>query len=560
MVRAESSDHAQGTSPVGKRKQERKRLLIEAQATQPEVLARHIAEARQTSNPMVRTGKVHEPAPITSLYELKPHRAYADGRDGTMEVYAAGERIRRYARHLEQNHDLAKGALDRLVQFIVGPSGIAIEPVPKTLTGEIHVAFQEQLRAAWFDWCNYPEVTRQLDWIAVQRLMCRSWLRDGECLAQLVAGQVPNMRHGSRTPFSLELLEADLLPFEYNDPTNNIVNGVQRDVWNQPILYWLYKYHPGGIIPGDFTKIPVLAQNILHLKLADRIGQVRGVSVFASVLARLNDLYEYENAERVAARMAASYSGSLKTEYPDPVPPPPGHPGEEGDRNLVMKPGTILDNLRPGESLDIVASNRPSALLEPFRASQLRAVAAGLGISYSSLARDYNGTWSAQRQELIESAGHYESLSRLFINQFIRPAWETFVASAVSARVVALPHDIDLRTIDYAEFQPPPIPWVDPVKEATALAIQLANGLISPQQAIRKLGRNPNEVLNLIKVWRDTCEELGIPPDLGTAPVLPAQTPKDPIQQTPPPDNSDDNTPADDRTEPSEGDPIGDNE
>ncbi len=483
-----------------------------------------------------RRGQLTTTQPV-SLYELKPHRSYADNRDGTMEVYAAGERIRRYARHLEQNHDIAKGALDRLVQFIVGPSGIAIEPVPKNVTGEIHTEFQHQLRTAWREWCHFPEVTWEQDWIATQRLMCRSWLRDGECLAQLVVGTGPAIQHGSRVPFSLELLEADLIPFNLNDPAKNIVNGVQRNAWNRPTTYWLYKLHPGGMVPGDFTAKSVPAEKILHLKLTDRIGQVRGVSVFASVLARLNDVYEYETSERIAARMAASYTGSLKTEYPDPV-----SAGEVNqDRDLVMKPGTILDNLRPGESLDIVASNRPSALLEPFRASQLRAVAAGLGTSYSSLARDYNGTYSAQRQELVEGAGHYESLSRIFINQFIRPTWQTFVEAAIRSGVLTVPNDVDLLTVDHAEFQPPPIPWVDPVKEATALAIQLGNGLISPQQAIRKLGGNPTEVLNLIKVWRDSCIALGIPPDLGTAPVLPAQTPKDPPAN---PGNTDDKPPV----------------
>lgn len=442
-----------------------------------------------------------------ALYELKPHRSYSDNRDGTAEVSLAGDRIRKYARHLEQNHDLAKGALDRLVQFIVGPSGIGIEPVPKTTTGEIHATFQSELLEAWRDWGHWPEVTWELDWVAVQRLMARSWLRDGESLAQLVIGPNPTLDHGTRVPFSLEMLEADLLPFYYNDYTKNIINGVQRNGWNRPIVYWIYKQHPGALYATDAGLKPVSASRILHLKLADRIGQVRGVSIFASVLQRLNDLYEYETAERLAARIAASYTGVLKTEYPEGYAPnPDGTP-----RNLDIQPGMILDNLLPGESLDIISSNRPSATLEPFRNGQLRAVAAGVGASYSSVAKDYNGTYSAQRQELVESAGHYQSLSRLFINQFIRPVWQAFVLTATQSGVVAIPPDLDTLSVDNAEFQIPILPWVDPLKEAQAQQNMLSNYLSSPQQLIRQRGGNPIEVLNQWQKWNSELDARGLP-------------------------------------------------
>lgn len=444
-----------------------------------------------------------------ALYDLKPHRSYADTRDGTATAGYAGERIRRYARHLEQNHDIAKGALDRLVQFIVGPSGIGIEPVPKTRDGEIHADFQMELLEAWRDWSQWPEVTWELDWIAVQRLMCRSWLRDGECLAQLIVGKLPSLDHGTRVPFSLELIEADLLPFAENDSTRNIIHGVERNDWNRPRAYWLYKQHPGGVNLMDSSVKRVSSERILHLKLVDRIGQVRGVSVFAPVLQRLNDLYEYETAERMAARIAASFTGVLKTENSDLYAPE----ADAAPREFAMQPGMILDNLRPGESLDIVSSNRPSPTLEPFRNGQLRAAAAGLGASYSSLSRDYNGTYSAQRQELVEGAGHYQSLSRLYINQFVRPVWQAFVQAALTAGIVTAPPDLLPDTLDDAEFQPPILPYIDQGKEAAAQAAMLDNYLSSPQQIIRQRGGNPAEILNQWQRWRAMLEERGISAD-----------------------------------------------
>ena len=464
------------------------------------------------------------PRPPQSLYELRPHRSYGDNRDGSAAVAMAGERLRKYARHLEQNHDIAKGALDRLVQFCVGANGIGVEPIPKSATGEIHAEFQSALLDAWRDWQQTPEVTWTHDWTAVQRLMCRAWLRDGECLAQQIVGLNPALNHGTRVPYSLELLEADFLPFSHHEPTNNILNGVELNAWNRPRAYWLYRQHPGGLLPMDLQVKRVSSERILHLKLVDRIGQVRGVSVFASVLQRLNDLYEYETAERMAARIAANLTGILKTAVPEAY-----LASEDATpREFNLRPGAILDNLRPGESLDIVNPNRPNGILEPFRNGQLRAVAAGLGTSYSSLARDYNGTYSAQRQELVEGAGHYQALSRLFINQFVRPVWQLFVLTAIQAGVVTPPPNSDPLTWDDAEFQPPTLPYIDQGKEATAQAAMLDNYLSSPQQIIRQRGGNPTEILNQWQRWNAMLAERALQP----ASPSPAPQASAPAQET----------------------------
>jgi capsid protein len=55
----------------------------------------------------------------------------------------------------------------------------------------------------------------------------------------------------------------------------------------------------------------------------------------------------------------------------------------------------------------MIKSDRPNPNLETFRNGQLRAVAAGSRGSFSSIARNYDGTYSAQRQELVESTEGY---------------------------------------------------------------------------------------------------------------------------------------------------------
>jgi capsid protein len=103
----------------------------------------------------------------------------------------------------------------------------------------------------------------------------------------------------------------------------------------------------------------------------------------------------------------------------------------------------IITGLSPGEEIGMIDSNRPNPNLITFRGGQLRAVAAGVGASYSSLARDYDGTYSAQRQELVEQWVHYAVLTDEFVGQYVQPVWQDFVLTAHLSGVVPRPRDVD---------------------------------------------------------------------------------------------------------------------
>ncbi|WP_232462756.1 phage portal protein, partial [Pseudomonas fragi] len=80
----------------------------------------------------------------------------------------------------------------------------------------------------------------------------------------------------------------------------------------------------------------------------------------------------------------------------------------------------VVDTLLPGEDMGMIESNRPNPFLEGFRNGQLKAVAAGTRGTYSSVARSYDGTYSAQRQELVEGQLGYDLLQHEFIDYWCR--------------------------------------------------------------------------------------------------------------------------------------------
>ena len=434
---------------------------------------------------------------------------------GDVAVLRAGRSLREQARHLEQNHDLARGALQTLITNIVGPNGIGIEPQPRNAKGEIDDDLASQIKQLLRNWSERPEVTWEHDWPSAQRLAARTWIRDGEALAQLLEGNVTALNHGTEVPFSLELIEPDLLPLELNSITPRITAGIERNAWGRPTQYHLYKTHPGdfGLTGYSFTLATksVAADRMLHLKLVDRIGQARGVSAFASVLSRLDDIKDYEESERVAAKVAASMAAFIRKGSPDYYnPDPDGEP-----RDLRFRPGIIFDDLLPGEEIGMIDSNRPNPQLETFRSGQLRAIASGIGCTYSSLSKNYNGTYSAQRQELVEGWGVYGVLTSEFISKFVRPVYQRFIRSAVTAGLLRLPSGISLSNLDDALYLGPQMPWIDPLKEASAWEKLESNLHASGPEIIRKRGQNPMDVLEQEARWRRLADEKGLSLSLG---------------------------------------------
>ncbi len=462
----------------------------------------------------------------------------SDRGSGDAVVGNAGDSLRIQARHLDENHDLARSVLSTLVNNVVG-TGIRTEPQVKDSNRELLREFNRELLELFSNWVKKPEVTWEHHWSGVQRLAARTWFRDGEVLVQRLGGNVSLLDHGTRVPYSIELIEPDYLPMDLDDTGRGIVQGVEKNAWGRPRAYYFYKQHPGD--PHTYVQFRtdtkrVAAENVLHLKMADRIKQTRGVSIFAAVLTRLDDLKEYEEAERTAAKVAASMCAFIRKSLD-------GEMGklkadQVGNRTMRFKPGMVFDNLLPGEEIATVDSKRPNQGLESFRQGQLRAVAGGTSTGYSSIAKDYNGTYSAQRQELVEQSINYMTLREYFVERFMRPIWEDFVTYALVAGVIRPPAGVNEATLLDAEFRGPSLPWIDPVKEITAEEKAVQAGFKSRSQVIRERGGNPDDVFEQIRREREEEAEAGITftSNAGTAQtddVAPEPEEEEPEEETP---------------------------
>ncbi len=425
---------------------------------------------------------------------------------GNAVVSMTGAALRNHGRYLDRNHDIISGGLSTLAQNLIGPTGINVVPTPRDAAGNVDEGVVDQIVPLYTAWAKRPEVTWMHDWASSQRLLCRTWLRDGEAMAQELRGPIPFLEHGSAVPFSLELLEPDIIPLDLEDQARRIRQGIECNAWGRPVAYHVYKQHPGeyGVFQPGTKRVP--ADLIRHLRLVDRIGQLRGVSILASTFTRIEDLKDYEESERIAAKIAASFAAVIIKG--DPSMYPESDSGAE--RTMRMQPGMIFDSLRAGEDVKAIDSKRPNPNLEPYRNGQLRAIAAPMRISFSSLAKNYNGTYSAQRQELVEQYGAYGVLAYEFVSQMLRPVYERFVSIAIAAGELILPRGMTPAMAVGADYLPPPMPWIDPLKEATALRAQVRSGFRSAASVIAERGGRMYDTLEQIALERQWANDLGI--------------------------------------------------
>lgn len=448
---------------------------------------------------------------VLNAYEAalpnRTHKAKRASQSANQNIQRGGLSLREQARFLDENHDMVIGIFDKLEERVIGSKGIYVDPQPLNLDGSVNTELAEQIRKLWSEWSIRPDVTGRFTRPQLERMLLRTWLRDGEVFLHLVRGKVASLTYPTAIPFALEALEPDFVPLHSNEQDEHIVQGIKLNAWRKAVAYQVFYENPLES-KNSYAKTKLInADEMLHLAFIKRLHQVRGVSMLHGVMVRLADLKNYEESERVAARIAAAVAMYIRkdpTAFDNLDNATPQH------REIELEPGLIIDDLLPGEEIGMLNSNRPNTALEAFRNGQIRAVAAGTRNSYSSIAKDYNGTYSSQRQELVESYEGYQVLQDNFVAQISRPVYREWLKMVIAAQLLKIPKTIDESSLFNAVYSGPVMPWIDPVKEVNAWAEKVRSGFATESDAIRATGANPAETKQRRKAEVDKNKELGL--------------------------------------------------
>lgn len=442
---------------------------------------------------------------------------FGNSSSANREIKPALVTLRNRSRELARNHWIAVRALQIYRTQVIGDKGLSLQVRARNLpqgdetVGPLDRLGNQIIEDNWKDWTRRGtvEVTGAHSWIDCQKLAVESLIRDGEILVHIVKGA------DNKFGFALQLLEADFLDESLNKELkggNRIVMGVEINKFSRPVAYHLFKgpNHPYGAAEyyrtEKHTRIP--ADNLLHLYHPERAQQTRGVPLFASVLNKIQMLDGFEEAELVAARLAASKSLFLKSEQDESYP----GDGYQDTYAPIMdaEPGSIT-TLPPGVDLAPWNPDHPSSAYSDYHKSVLRGIAAGLGLDYVSLSSNLEGvSYSSIRQGTIDSRDNYRTVQRFLIEHFAEPIYRKWLNHSLMIGALPFPNNRFDKFANAAQFRGRGYEWVDPQREVKAKIDALNNGFVTYSDIQAQYGRDAEEVFSGLQADKELAERYGI--------------------------------------------------
>lgn len=397
--------------------------------------------------------------------------------------------LRSRSRDLVRNNPYAASGVNYLADYIVG------EGVIGNIRHE-NPRIQELLNEEWRLWTESKQCDfdGRNDFAGLQRLVVESMMEAGEVL-------VRTRTKTSGFPLELQILEADFLPIEGAfantgaQGENQVIHGIEYNAKGKRVAYHLYEEHPGAESIWKFNStntVRVSADEVGHVFRVRRPGQSRGTPVVAPVILRLRDLDEYEDAQLTRQKIAACFAAFVHdldgagTEL------------TTSDVELLerVEPG-IIEHLPPGKT--ITFGNPPSVQnYAEYMSVNLRAVAAGLQISYEALTGDLSNTnFSSGRMGHLRTLRTIATWRNVFKVNFL-----DFVAQKWLQR--AFLQGLPVKGAWFV-WTPPKIDMIDPTKEIPAAIKSIRGGLSTLSQEIRARGRHPTDVFS---EWAEDAKAL----------------------------------------------------
>lgn len=458
----------------------------------------------------------------------RSHRSYAAGTNSPLfkdwpttgqsadaELYPVLHTLRNRSRFLAKNNDYAKRFLNLLKTNVIGPNGIIVQPNAQ-YKGQPDKDDNALVAEAWraFSKKGVCTVCGQYSMLDMQRAVCETIARDGDVLIRHVKGWRGNAYRYAIQLISPEMVDHDLN--QINDHTGNEIRlGVEHNVWGRPVAYHCFTKDPNDFLTGHIGRygakhVRIPADEITHPFIIDRIGQSRGVPWLTISGRRLHMLNGYEEAELIAARTGAAKMGFFKSKTGDEYT---GDDDDEGDpsaaRTMDATPG-VIEQLPAGMDFVSWDPEHPTTAFEPFVLATLRGIAAGLNVSYVSLANDLRSVnYSSLRQGALDERDGWRTLQAWFIENVMAPVFENWVSMSITAQALPFPgHKIEkFKNVIY---QARGWQWVDPQKEVTANIQAIQNGMKSLSGLAREQGGNAYDILTEHKADKELAESMGL--------------------------------------------------
>lgn len=405
-------------------------------------------------------------------------------------------KLRTRARYEVANNSYAKGIVLTLANDCIG-TGPRLQ-----LLGDDTEA-NGSIEEAWEEWSAAICLSDKL------RTMRQAVAEDGETFGLMTT----NPALPTEVQLDLRLIEADQIttpnfdPLHLFDPLAS--DGIIFDEAGNPVEYHVLRQHPGdtsafGHAFGEYDVVP--ARFMIHWFRRDRPGQVRGVPEITPALHLFAQLRRYTLAVLAAAETAADFAAVLYSELP-----PDTETLDTDPFDSVEIERRMMTTLPAGWKMAQFKAEQPATTYEMFKREILNEIARCLNMPYNVAAGNSSGyNYSSGRldhQTYYKSIGvdqsviAYTVLDRLFLAWLDELSLKRELPKGGPYRLGGWPH----------LWFWPGLEHVDPVKEAQAQQIRLANGTTTRAIECARDGRDWEDVT------RQQAKEIALDKELGIA-------------------------------------------
>ena len=425
------------------------------------------------------------------------------------EIETSLVKLRDRHRDLARNNPWARRAINAVINNAIGPG----------IRAQWSNTRRQKRWSEWFE-TTACDASGRLDGYGLQALALRTVVESGECL---IRRRPRRPDDGLPVPLQLQILEPDYLDHAKTEalPSGGwISQGVEHDARGRRVAYWLFPEHPGdpitGTGAGQSARYP--ASEFLHIYRLERPGQVRGVPWGTGAMMRLRMLDDYQDAQLERQRLAACFVAFVRETDPTM------ETQDEYELLSKLEPGAI-ELLPPGKDVSFASPPQPNDDKE-FTANVLRAVASDYGLSYEVLTNDLsNVNFSSARMGFQEFARNIDAWRwQMLAPQFLNPLAAWFLEAESLAGVTG--------KAETPLWTAPARTLVDPAKEVPALRDQVRAGFMSLPEAIRKMGYDPDLLIQEQAEFMGKLDALGISFDSDPRRDNPAAMPMDEAAQS----------------------------
>lgn len=433
-------------------------------------------------------------------------------RSGDAELQRDFPTVLARARDLAQNNPYISGALVKITNNVVRQG---IRPQYNLRMGDGKTPDKkrnDKIEAAWKRWSRRGvcDITGHDSIYGLQKIVLRHLWTDGECLVRRV---YVNPESGE-LPLRIQLIECDQLDSSIDGLIGGsrfARRGIEMDpMTGRPTAYHLLESHPGDSTYSRPKTVRIPAEDIIHVFDRSRISMTRGVSWFAAIAMEMYDFSDYQNYERIGAKLAAAFGVFIKSQYPElfsgginPLAGPGMTDASTGATTNDAVPDFIepgrIQVLPPGTDIAVASHNRPGDSYEPYTRTSLRGTSAGLPMSYEAFSNDYTAaTYSSARSATLEERLSYRGQQQLLNDQFNDGLTNWFLEALWMTEPGLLPnYAADAYRFQSAvSWQDPGWGWVDPYKDAKAAETELSLDINTRRNLAAQRGMDWDEIMD----------------------------------------------------------------